>query len=97
MGLSWKFGHASKIEAFAVLNLKRSSFGLFVDKKIKGKKVIAHSIPTVPLHPPPGHLSGSCHLVCPGGGDLSENLCLGVGRSSILLEAVKVVPFSIFH
>ena len=61
---------------------------------------MAHSIPTVPpppLHPPPGHLLGSCHLVCPGGEDLSENLCLGVGRLSILLKALNVVPKSIFH
>ena len=59
---------------------------------------MAHSIPSVPPpSSPSGHLSGSCHLVCPGGGDLSENLCLGVGRSSILPEAVNVVTFSIFY
>ena len=58
---------------------------------------MARSIPSVQTPPPPGHLSGSCHLVCPGGGDLSQNLCLGVGRSSILPEAVNVVTFSIFY
>ena len=30
-------------------------------------------------------------------GNLSENLCLGVGHLSILLEAVNLVPFSIVH
>ena len=37
---------------------------------------------------PPGHLSGICRLGGPGGGDLSENLCPGVGHSSILPEGV---------
>ena len=32
-----------------------------------------------------------------GGGELSENLCPGVGHLSILLDAVNVVLFSIFH
>ena len=47
---------------------------------------MAHSIPIVPLNPPPpprpppAHLSGSRHFACPCGGDLSENLCLGMGR-----------------
>ena len=49
------------------------------------------SIPSVPISP------GICHLVGHGGGDLSENLCLWVGRLSILLEAVNAVPFSIFY
>ena len=47
--------------------------------------------------PSPGHLSGNCHLVGPGGEDLSENLCPGVGYLSILLEDVNVVPFSTLH
>ena len=34
-------------------------------------------------HPPPGHLSGICDLVGPGGGDLSENLCPGVGHAFV--------------
>ena len=64
--------------------------------------VMAHSIPSVPTPysppPPPGHLSGICHLVCLGGGDLSENLFPGVGYWSIpLLDAVNVFPFSTFH
>ena len=46
---------------------------------------------------PPGHLLGICHLVCPGGGDLSENHFPGLGHWSFLLEAVNVVSFSIFH
>ena len=60
---------------------------------------MAQFTPSVPIPPPPppGHLSGICHLVGPSGGDLLENLCLGVGRLSILLEADNVVPFSIFH
>ena len=55
---------------------------------------MAQSIPNVPI---PGDLSGICYLVGPGGGYLSENLCPGVGHFSIFLEAVNVVPFSIFH
>ena len=47
--------------------------------------------------PSPGHLSGNFHLVGPGGEDLSENLCPGVGYLSILLEDVNVVPFSTLH
>ena len=43
------------------------------------------------------HLFGLCHLVGPGCGDLSENLYLGVGYLSILLEEVNIVPFSIFY
>lgn len=44
------FEHASKIEAFALLNLKRSSFGLFSGQENRrGKKVMAHSIPVVPF------------------------------------------------
>ena len=43
------------------------------------------------------HLSGICHLVRPRDWNLSENLCPGVGHLAILLEAVNVVPFSIFH
>ena len=54
---------------------------------------MAQSIPSVPT-PVPGHLSGICHLVGPGGGVLSENLFTGVGYLSILLEEVNVVPFS---
>ena len=51
--------------------------------------IMAPSIPKAcPSHP------GICHLVGPSEGDLSENLCPGVGHLSILLEAVKVVPFS---
>ena len=57
---------------------------------------MAQSIPNVPI-PPPGIFLGICYLVGPGGGDLSENLQPGVGHLSIFLEAVKVVPFSIFH
>ena len=30
-------------------------------------------------------------------GNLSENLCPGVGHLSSLLEAVNIVPLSIFH
>ena len=47
--------------------------------------------------PPPGYLLDICHLVGPGGGDLSENHFPGLVHLSILLEAVNVVPFSIFH
>ena len=32
-----------------------------------------------------------------GGEELSENLCPGMGHLSILLDAVNVVLFSIFH
>ena len=57
--------------------------------------VMAQLIPSVPIPPP---YPGICHLVVgAGGGDLSENLCPGVGRLSVLLEAVNVAPFSIFH
>ena len=51
-----------------------------------GSVTQAKSMPSVPM--PPGHLSGICHLVGPGGGDLSENLCPGVRHLSILLEAL---------
>ena len=44
-------------------------------------------------HPP----TGICHLVGPDVGNLSDSLCPGMGHLSILLEAVKVIPFSIFH
>jgi len=51
-------------------------------------------------HPPPLPL-GICRafviLPVPGVGNLTENLCLGVGKLSILLEAVNIVPFSIFE
>ena len=43
--------------------------------------------------PPPGHLSGICHLVGPHGGDLAENLCPGIRHLSVLLEEVNAVPF----
>ena len=51
-----------------------------MDRKIVGEKSNG-SVCSKRAHPP-GHLSGICHLVGPGGGDLSENL---------------VVPFSTFH
>ena len=44
-------------------------------------------------HPP----TGICHLVGPDVGNLSDSLCPGVGHLSVLLEALKVIPFSIFH
>ena len=66
--------------------------------------IMAQSIPSVPIHPPPlpPHLSGILAFVTwsvPAVGDLSENLCPGVGHLSVLLEAVNnnVVPFSIFN
>ena len=52
---------------------------------------MAQSIPSVPIVP------GSCHLAGPSGGDMSENLRPWVGHLSILLKAVKIVPFSKFH
>ena len=52
---------------------------------------MAQLIPSMPIPP------GICHLVGCGGGDLSENLYLGVGYLSILLEAINDVSFSIFH
>ena len=63
------------------------------DTSIHVRIIMAQSIPSVPT-PVPGHLSGICHLVGPGGGVLSENLFTGVGYLSILLEEVNVVPFS---
>ena len=51
-------------------------------------------------HPHPLPL-GICRafviLPVPRVGNLTENLCPGVGKLSILLEAVKIVPFSIFE
>ena len=69
--VSWKCGQASKTEAFALLNLKRSSLGLFNGQENRReKKVMAQSIPSVPITPPPlpspspwAYLSGICHLV----------------------------------
>ena len=52
---------------------------------------MAQLIPSMPIP------LGICHLVGCGGGDLLENLFLGVAYLSIVLEAVNVVPFSIFH
>ena len=54
-------------------------------------------------HPPPlpyprvfvGH--NFVILPVPRVGNLTENLCPGEGILSILLEAVKIVPFSIFE
>ena len=59
-------------------------------------RIMAQSIPSVPTSVP-GHLSGICHLVGPGGVDLSENLFPVVVLLSILLEEVNVVSFSILH
>ena len=44
--------------------------------------VTAQSIPRVPIipPPPPGHMSGICHLVGPSGRGLSENLRPRVGH-----------------
>ena len=38
MGLSWKCGHVSKIEAFALLNLRRSLLGLFSGQENRRRK-----------------------------------------------------------
>ena len=47
---------------------------------------------------PPGYLSGICHLVGPGGGEFVRKPLPGGGAFvSSWLEAVNVVPFSIFH
>ena len=62
--------------------------------------IMAQSIPSVPIHPPPPRICrASVTWSVPAVGDLSENLCPGVGHLSILLEAVNnnVVPFSIFN
>ena len=66
-------------------------------------KLMAQPIPSDPFPSPPPTggggwlLSGFCHLVGLGGGDLSENLCPWVGQLSILLEAVNTILFSIPH
>ena len=64
----------------------------------------SQSIPTVPIHSPPAPPPPSSQpsrafviLSVPAVGNLSENLCQGVGHSLNLLETIKVVPFSIFH
>ena len=55
--VSWKCGLASKSEAFALLNLKRSSLGLFSGQENRReKKVMAQSGPSVPF--PPGRFVG---------------------------------------
>ena len=48
-----------------------------------------------PAPPPPQHLSGIVILSVPVVG--LENPFPGMGHLSILLEAVDIVPFSIFH
>ena len=48
-------------------------------------------------NPPRGICRAFVMLPGLGGGELSENLCPGVGHLSILLDAVNVVLFSIFH
>ena len=56
---------------------------------------MAQSIPSVPIPRAfVGHLSFTIFSGCE---DLTENLCPGVELLSILLEAVYVVPFSIFR
>ena len=65
----------------------------------------SQSIPTVPIHsppdppPPPSSQPSRAFVILsvPAVGNLSENLCQGVGHSLNLLETIKVVPFSIFH
>ena len=48
---------------------------------ISASQFMAQSISSVLIPPhPPGHLSGICRLVGPGGGDLSENLSPGEKR-----------------
>ena len=56
---------------------------------------MAQSILSVPI--PLGICRAFVVLPGLGGGELSENLCPGVGHLSILLDAVNVVLFSIFH
>ena len=79
MGLSWKFGHAFKIEAFALLSLKRSSFGRFSGHENRRGKNWWLSLLQACLSPPPrafvGHLSscrsqwwGFVRKPLPGGG-----------------------------
>ena len=53
---------------------------------------MALSILSLPI-PPPGHLSGTCHLSVSQQGSDRKTLCMGVGHYS--LEAVDYVPFSI--
>ena len=55
----------------------------------------AQTIPSMPTPPP--HPPAFVILSVPVVGSLSENLCLGVWHLSILLEAVNIVPFSIFQ
>ena len=53
--------------------------------------LIAQSIPSVPTP------KAFVILSAPSVGNLSENLLPGMGHLPILLDAVIVVPFSIFH
>ena len=61
----------------------------FVISKLHCRRIMAQYIPNVLI--PPGHLSGFSHL-----GNLSENLCPGMGHLSILLEEVNIAPFQYF-
>ena len=78
--------------------LEQATSGLEPGYKVHGPVVSSYgSVNSKCTHRPPGHLLGICHLVGPGGGDLSENHFPGLGHWSFLLEAVNVVSFSIFH
>ena len=68
----------------------------FKRRKFISNIIMAQSIARVPILPV-AFFGFFFYLVGPGGGDLSQNLCPGVGHLSILLDAVTVVPFSIFH
>ena len=47
--------------------------------------------------PPPQLFGEYCHLLGPGGGVTVRKPLPGVRHLSILLEAVDIVPFSIFN
>ena len=57
---------------------------------------MAQSLDSKGAHPPPGRQAFVILSVL-AVGNLSENLCPGVGHFPILLEWVNIVPFSIFH
>ena len=57
--------------------------------------VMTQSILSVAI--PPGHLSGICHVAWSRRCGIVGNLCPGVVHLSILLDAVNIALFSIFH
>ena len=79
-------------------NLPSLNYGKVLFLAVSLKQNVSNSLWL--SHPPGNGWAFVDHLVSPGGGELSENHFLGGGGGcimSILLEAVNIILFSIFH